>query len=284
MLKDTIKAMPVIGIWATFLGNTARKLKDVSKRFWVYWKNKKWLAQNRDLKDAQKGKKCFILATGPSIKNQNLSKLEGQLCISLSNFFVHPNFKKIKPEYHIFVASHSPVSDEQYTTWFRDAEKHFPEGQKVLVSFTDKYLIDKYNLFKKQKVYYYLVGDIRLGCLKSVNFTKQLPAIQTSAHLGIYLAFYLGCKELYLLGCDHDWLLHFGESRHFYEEKNNVMTKLGYTGWHSFEVTLKSYMNLWKIYREIKEYADKKTVLIYNSTPKSLLDIFPSKELNNALK
>ncbi len=282
--KEKIKSLPIIGQLASSLSALFRRARDFTKKFLFYKKNRNFLKNNVQFRNQYKGRRAFILATGPSIKSQDLSKLKDELCISVSNFFVHPDFKKIKPEYHIFAASHDPITDEQYTAVFRDAEKYFPDGQKVLVSITDKYLIDQSGVFKNQKVYYYSVGGTRPNKISNIDFTKRLPIIQTVTHIAIYLSFYLGCRDVYLLGCEHDTILHFGESRHFYDEKKNVMVNLGYNGWDSFEITLKAYLNLWQTYREIREHAAKRDIKIYNCTPKSLLDIFPMEILENVIK
>ena len=49
------------------------------------------IAENSNLKNSYNNiNRCFILATGPSIKNQDLTCLKDEFCISVSNFFVHP--------------------------------------------------------------------------------------------------------------------------------------------------------------------------------------------------
>lgn len=274
--KESIKNIPLLG--PLFLS--------LYWHFYVDLKYKKEIKKNSVLKNSESGKRCFIIATGPSIKSQDLSVLQGETCISVSNFFIHPDFKKIKPKYHLFVASHPPVTDEQYTTWFRDAEKHFPDGQNVLISVTNKHLVDENGLFKKQNVYYYYLGTKDIKKDSPVDFTKPIPTIQTSAQTAVELGLFLGCKELYLLGCDHNWILNIGSVQHFYEEKNNAMTQLGYNGWHNEDLGTEfaACANVWRIYRNIREYITYNKISIYNLTPGSLLDIFPRKNLLDIIK
>ena len=112
---------------------------------------------------------------------------------------------------------------------------------------------------------------------------------QTSAQIGIYLACYMGIKEIYLIGCDHDWIKHVGESRHFYDEKKSALMQTGYNEWtkggaSKFEFALESTLKLWKRYGEIAEYAHQHGIKIYNATPGSLLDVFPRVQLEDVLK
>ncbi|MDO8590884.1 MAG: hypothetical protein Q7R65_02800 [bacterium] len=274
MLKEKIKNTPFIGRRLVGLYSGFLRLKD-----------RKFLKKNKELENQFASRKIFILATGPSIKTQNLKILSGQLSISVSNFFVHPDFQIIKPEYHIFAPFHPPITEDQSVKLFADAERHFPEGQKVFVSTTDRYIVEKYGLLKTSNIYYYAPGHKELDPNDKLDFTKQIPGIQTSPHIAMYLALFLGAKEIILLGCDHDWILHLKETRHFYDEKESVLTQNNYNEWegHDLEVELRSYLSLWQKYKKIKSYAAGRSVSIYNATPSSLLDVFPRKNLTEYL-
>ena len=223
--------------------------------------------------------RCFILATGPSIQNQDISFLQNEYCISVSNFFVHPLFSHIRPAFHIFAGWHPPITHEQMRSWWEDAAKHFIKNEriKVFLNASDKIIEEKSDVFKNQQVHYYYGGG-----RFPVDFTRQIPEIQTVVHIAIYLAIYIGIKEIYLLGCDHNWLLHYGKSMHFYAEEQHAFTRNNYSEWSEVKDIgdeFKTYANLWDIYRRIRIEATQNNVSIYNATPGSLLDIFPRKEL-----
>lgn len=284
-MKNKIKNSPIFGPIATAMGQNYRDVKS-----WVHWKrffykNRKFFQKNKSIKNSESGKRCFVVATGPSIKSMDLKNLANEYCISVSNFFVHPDFQKIKPKYHLFVASHTPVTDDQMTSWLKDADEKFPKNQKVFVSAVDKYLVDKHKIFTDDDIYYYLFGNANMTAGQTIDFTKRIPDSQTSAQIAMYLAIYTGVKEIYLLGVDHDWILHVGESRHFYEESKSALMKGGYKEWSQpLEVSFQAYINLWRVYKGIKEYADAHGVKIYNATPGSLLDVFPRVKLESVLQ
>ena len=284
MIKEFLKQNTLVGPGLIKASGWLQTWRNKFKLWLFYYQNREVLKPNKLLKNSTLGKRCFILATGPSINKMDLKKLKGELCISVSNFFIHPHFNTIKPEYHIFAASHSPISYEQFKAWFQDAEKHMPEGQKVLVGLTDKVVVDTYQLFKKQRVFYYATSTKELAHFSNIDMTKQTPIIQTSPHTAIYLALYLGVSKLYLLGADHDWILHYGETRHFYDEKKSALTQTNYNEWtKDFEFILQSQVNLWRIYKSIKRYCEKRDVTVENCTPGSLLDVFPKKKLEDVL-
>jgi hypothetical protein len=242
------------------------------------------LKANAPLKNsATQVRRCFILATGPSIQQQDLSSLQGEFCISVSNFFVHPLFKKLDPQFHIFAPTHPPITEEQIGLWWKDATE-FMTGNtrtKVFLHATNKPEKEKFGVFSGQQVHYYYGGG-----RFPVDFTKQVPGIQTVVHLAIYLAMYLGIGEIYLLGCDHSWLNHYGKSMHFYQEEQHAFTRNNYSEWSEVKdigEEFKNHANLWDIYRRIRTEAIKDNIRIYNATPGSLLDIFPRKELIQVL-
>lgn len=241
------------------------------------------LKKNKELRGMAKNiKRCFILATGPSIKDQDLSGLENEFCISVSNFFVHPSFNKIKPYYHIFAGSHPPITTQQMVAWWQDATKHFEKNKiNVLIHARDREIEKNAKIFGHQNVYYYLDG----GSFP-VDFTKPIPRIQTVVHIAIHLSIYLGFKEVYLLGCDHSWLFHFRQSQHFYNEQEHSLARDNYSEWSEVKdigYEFETYARLWKTYRKIRSEAKKADCKIYNATPQSMLDIFPGVALSDVL-
>ena len=238
------------------------------------------LAQNRALPTREPApERCFIIATGPSIKTQDLTSLEGEFCISVSNFFVHPAIDQIRPRYHVFARSHPPITPEQYAAWLREADQRLPAETRILMAAHDYALVPHQRLFTEREVFYYAgVGDF------PVDFTRFIPPIQTIVHLALYLAMYLKVKKVYLLGCDHSWLWHHKVSQHFYEEKEHEMVRQGHNEWalaDDLETQFLSYARNWKIYKEIRRHAAVQGMQIFNATPDSYLDLFPCVHLED---
>jgi hypothetical protein len=224
-------------------------------------------------------KRCFILACGPSVNKQDLKNLEGELCISVSNFFVHPDFKQINPSYHVFARGEPDMKKEDLAKWYNDCEEHSHTQTQMIVSIEDQESVVKYKGFKKNKVHFYYNQNIlpsQMGyCF---DFTRPIPYVMTVSNLAIYLAIYLGIKEIYLLGFDHDMILNLGKTRHFYEEKDSELDRLGYLEWingFDLETVGGYYKNMWAIYKDINRYALQNGIKISNITPNSLLDVFP---------
>ena len=62
------------------------------------------MKKNTELKNIFKDKKGFLVANGPSIKNQNLKPLKNEITFFfLNRAFLHQDYEFIKPKYHIFI-------------------------------------------------------------------------------------------------------------------------------------------------------------------------------------
>jgi hypothetical protein len=78
---------------------------------------------------------------------------------------------------------------------------------------------------------------------------------------------------------DHNYILHYGESKHFYEEAKDSKVKGGYSEWDKSLVEdigaqFESSAELWKQYRLMKKIAERQNVKIINLTDGGLLDVF----------
>jgi N-acetylneuraminate synthase len=239
------------------------------------------LAENQKLHNRHAGEKCFILATGPSIKAQPLRQLAGQTCISVSNFFVHPDCAAIRPRYHCVAPYHKPITEEAWQTWL--AEMAAKTGSAEL--FFGLQDIDRNaagGTFSDRKIHHLnLGGPISQLEAQGVDLTRALPSPQSVTIMALYAAIYMGFEEIALLGCDHDWILHLNESRHFYKEDQHALNRTGYSEWFgaSFDDYCRDYLSLWAQYRALQKVADSRGIRILNATRGGLLDLFPREPL-----
>lgn len=235
------------------------------------------LSRNKQFYNIHKGKRCFILATGPSIKKQDLSCLEGEICIAVSNFFVHPEYSKIKPKYYCIAPYHLPITEDAWQTWMDEIADHLGNTQ-LFFALADFERNHRDGRFKEKDVYYLgFCEQWKYQLKRELDITKNIPAPASVPITALMLAIYMGFKEIYLVGCDHDWILHINESKHFYEEKSHALNRHGYNEWsdEDFSSHCLSYVTLWDAYKNVVRLSKKQPTHIFNATPESLLDIFP---------
>jgi hypothetical protein len=225
------------------------------------------------------GQRCFIMASGPSIRQQDLKLLRGETCISVSNSFVHEDYPVFRPRYHCVpdIGGHTHITEADAVRWLGEMEKRTHDAV-LFFSYRDRELIQAHGLFKDRQVHYVYFSGSWDRMDSDVDLTRALPGVQSVSVMAISLAVFMGFKRIYLLGCDHNWLNHFGTSQHFYESKDHaIMSRPNYDEWADTDVEehLAIYKTLWGQYKKIRSLARARSIEIYNATPGSMLDVFP---------
>jgi hypothetical protein len=236
------------------------------------------LEQNRELYNRHAGQRCFILATGSSIKQQDLKPLAAEHCIAVSNFFVHPDFKTIKPRYYCVAPYHPPITEGAWQAWMVELDAGIGDAT-LFISLADK---DRFSRacggFARRKIHYpEFGGSWELLLTRGLDLTKAIPSPQSVTIMALLAALYMGFSKIYLLGCDHDWILHLGDSYHFYDEKLHALNRHGYNEWFGADVGsyCQDYVNLWQQYKAVGRIAQYQKAEILNATNGGMLDVFP---------
>lgn len=241
------------------------------------------LAQNRRFKGLHTGKRCFIIASGPSIKGQDLTLLKNDISISVSNSFVHKDYSTIQPHYHCvpdISSGHSQYlagREEKYTDWLRSMDASLGRAE-LFMSTGDRKWIESRGLFQKRPVNYILFdGEWGRVAQRGVDLTQIVAAGQSVSVMALQIAMYMGFKQIYLLGCDHDWLLHVGTSTHSYDSQTHAAfegTKHSEWDHSSFGIEVRNSDTLWQQYECLKALAKQQSIEILNASG-GVLDVFP---------
>lgn len=245
--------------------------------------DKSILKQNRILKNVGKGKRAFLLATGPSIKEENLKLLDGEDCFSVSNFFLHEDIDIINPKMHFFAPYHKPLILKNYIDWLRLADKQLPPNTKIFLGHTTRNIVIKNNLFQKREVFYVYLSPRHT---RNIDLTKQIKSPSTGPLMILPVLIYMGYSEIYLLGCDHNVLKDYKKNcTHFYEKKDDLRKNASDDkAWSDIVSELKSSLNVFAQYREYNNIALKSDVKIYNLSQESWLDVFEKKKMTKLFR
>lgn len=231
--------------------------------------------RNSRFKDLHKGKRGYILGCGPSIKEQDLKLLRNEICISVANFFVYPDYALIRPKYHCVAPSHPPISEENFVKWLKTMEPYM-EGTDIFLGLSDSGMIGRNGLFPHGHVYYLDFNESRSRLFnRDFGLTLPLRPFISVSIMALTVALYLGFDEIYLLGLEHTTFNLRGgfEYRHFY--KDSDVRFLANIEPPDLEVEFWGLENLWRQYKALRDYAVKKGVKIFNATEGGLLDLFP---------
>ena len=247
------------------------------------------LSKNKIFKDIHKNERCFIVGTGPSINNQDMTLLKGENCIFLSQFYFHDEYKNIQPKYHLIsgIAIHSDISYKVGINWYRQIEKNISKDTILFINYLDRAFIVKNSLLKNHKVYYLafqkLLHDIsNFG----IDMTKFLYSAQGIPIMAIQLSLYMGYKEIYLVGLDHCYDKKTGAS-HFYENGKSIVDVTALkkaeilVDGNYVEESYRSFVFLLDQHKIINNYAKNIGFKIFNATDGGVLEVYPRIKFNS---
>lgn len=264
---------------------------------------RKSIASNKVFHNIHQGERCFILATGPSISGQDLMPLSKETCISVSDFYLHPSAHEILPKYNVIAPNHAPFKFESLAKLVDDinliynGRNHLFSGNTNYQYSFSKYITDNPEKLENNLT---LINYQSAPSLDEYNFkddslwdiTKTPFAPRTVVYSAIQVAAYMGFSEIYLLGCDHDYLMRYFnktfDSTHFYNEeksscKEEEVNSEKFLDAFTLENWFQEYYFRWKQYRLMNEYLKNRGQIIYNATDGGMLDVFPRVKLHEIL-
>ncbi len=220
-----------------------------------------------DFHNIHKGMRCFVIATGPSLKIQDLDKLNkyGEKSFSVNNVYKCFNQTTWRPDYLV-------ISDMVNLEMFQNEILNADIKGCTFVS--DRSYPRWKNINSPQiyvfHSYYEYYGE------EGPNFSSRIDEGVHYGHTVIFcalqLAAYMGFKEIYLLGADCDYASDGNsETDHFipnYSYAGELKVKLSPFEYYDAEEVLAGY-------KAAKNYADAHGIKIFNATRGGKLEVFP---------
>lgn len=221
----------------------------------------------KDYKNKYNGKRCFIVATGPSLTIKDLDMIKDEYSFGMNTCALaldktewRPTFYGIQDEY---------IYEKLETSLNSMAASYLPE---VFISVS---IMQKFSTPERFKTFPLHYLDHKMFHIKGFGKYKFSDDCYACIYDGysitfslMQLACYMGFKEIYLLGCDCNYnqeKKHFIESGHV-DPKYTVMGNKMIYGHYMF-----------------KEFADKIGVKVINCTRGGMLDVYPRKSLDDII-
>lgn len=213
-----------------------------------------------DLKDSKKGKRCFIVGNGPSLKSDDLDKLANEDCFGTNEIHKIFNRTKWRPKYYLIIDRYSKSTAEQIkdidseTVFLSD---YYCRYNKVL---RDKYICLHQHFNWNEKNYSF-----------SADIGKCFVSSPTVSYAAMQIAAYLGYSEVYLLGFDHNYSFEFDSA--------GKVVNTGKSDTHFFkdevpEDIIADVLGMTRAYQSFKRYADENGIKVRNATRGGKLEVF----------
>lgn len=261
-------------------GELSRMAERIPARPSLTSEEKALLDRNRVFLDKHRGKRCFVIANGPSLKTQNIEPLAGDVTLVMSGFWHHEVISKWQPTYYC-------LSDPAYFDGSAPMKEFFDNLRRRITTATFFAPLNKRDVIAAQELlpldqtyWIQFCGELhdRYAERRPIDLTSDIPGTMSVSQLCIMAAIYMGCTPIYLLGLDHDWLAHRGEAGHFYQghgglEKHGEF-KPQLSDW-SYKFLMECQLKLWTGYETLARIAAGRGIEIVNATNGGFLDVFP---------
>jgi hypothetical protein len=237
---------------------------------------RKIIRQNEILRDCHPGERCFIIGNGPSLNSQDLKFLSNETAFVMNAFWKHPIVERWQPRYYCF-------SDPLFFNQSRQSKQFFVDlrarikTSHFFAPLCYKSVIETQNLLPPETTSYVALGNHSLGDEPGdpLDLTKEIPYVQTIPQLAILIAIFMGFKEVYLLGLDHDWLARLKGSGGFnFFEGLSIDHADAISEPVPYESEMKSMLKVWRGYHALNARAMERGTRIYNATHGGFLDVF----------
>lgn len=244
------------------------------------------LERNRRFKGIHKNERLFILCSGPSIQKMDLTVLKSEITMAVHSFYLHKDISVIQPTYYCNAQweYNEKITEEVIEAYLRDLKKHVGKSQ-YFFSVKEKRIIDRIQMFAPEEVHYYCYGKDS-SLYEEVDLCQGIMPVHSVPVICIQLAIYMGFKEIYLLGTEHDFLT-TKKYAYFYDRKQSVTgdtditTDVDSNLVMKFSDALADAYALWENYKAVKRIAEQNDIKIYNATVGGALDVFPRVDYND---
>lgn len=222
-------------------------------------RNWKYLFYHPDLKryeNLHRGERCFIVATGPSLRVEDLNKLAeyGEYCIGVNGIFKIYGQTKWRPDYYI-------ISDQIGMLQWRENIESM-ENVDCFVADLAYFFDERFAHIHKWHMQLE-TGDCTLPQFTQ-NFSEVSFCGDTITYDGaLQLAVYMGFSRIYMIGTDC-CQYPYGEKQHFLEDYQNEEFK-------DAKIHVDKQM---LAYQSAKSYAMRNGIKIFNATRGGQLEVF----------
>lgn len=256
------------------------------------------LNNNIKFKNSYKGKRCFVLGNGPSLKDQDISLLKDEYVFTVNQFCRYPISELIKPNFHFWVddvffkVDKNKSEDMELISIMKKIAEINPEVE-CFFPISKKNFIEEFELNNYLKVNYFLpsIKPIKMRN-KDIDYCKYVPGFGTVVQTALSMAIYMGFKEIYLLGCDTTSIivniksaLHSNDENDYaYDLTNNEKKRLEQSiNKQSMETFAKSYYETLIAYRLLYQHCSTRNIKLINCSAQTVIDSIPRKCLKDVL-
>lgn len=258
---------------------------------------RKKIAENIDVKNAYQGKRCFVLANGPSINEENLEHLNGEYVITVNQMIRKPEFVNLAPIANIW-ADPAYFDENMPEESKKEFSNLFERSCKVTNSILNFVPINARSFIMNRGLevegvrYFDPALSFYNGYSKSISFDKMMPGFQNIVQYAIVLAIYMGFKEIYILGCDSTGIITKINSVLGEEIEDCYTYDLGKKGqnyvnslldYFTIEEQFAGWTKTFQLYEELNKYCVDNGIILANCSKRTIIQSIPRRSMESVL-
>jgi hypothetical protein len=239
------------------------------------------LAANARIQGAYTGRRCFVLANGPSLRNVDLNRLTGELTIVMNHFNQHPAIKELQPVIHCAAEPATSYNSPGRMRRLEDLLEGYESTIHVFPIEMTSVLIQA-GLLPPDRIAPVKLTPIRFDETDRIDLTKPMPAPPDTSVLAVSVAIAMGCTPIVILGLDYNWLSHRAINAHFYDDAAMPWPVEDMSRQPYVEV-MRQAITCWEAHSGLRRIAEGTGQIILNATENSFLDVYQTTNLDKLL-
>ena len=221
----------------------------------------------KGLRNKYDGKRCFIIATGPSLTVDDVLLLKDEFTIGMNNVCLL--YDKVQWRANMLGVQDKWVYEKIYPV-LRESPDNVFVSSEIGREYSNSRVFNQFPLN-----FYYHLFDFRYSSKLSAKFSDNAFRMVYDSYSITFslmqIAVYMGFKELYLLGCDCNQAV--GKVNHFMENGHEESED---------KLATSADRNIFG-HVEIKKFCDAKGVKVFNATRGGALEVYPRVKLEEVL-
>lgn len=258
----------------------------------------KLIKVNREFYNIYFGKRLFIVANGPSIKNENLDLLKGEYVFTVNQMIRKAEFVSLNPIANFWFdpAYFDDTMPNDSKSEFQELFRKTCELNNSIISFVPvsayEYL-NKNNLVTDKVKFLDTCLYFYDGYNANIDFSKCSAGFQNIVQFAIAMGIYMGFAEIYLLGVDSTGIItkinqvldqsiedcytyNLGESGEKY-----VNSLLNY---FSVEEQFAGWTRIFHLYKELYKYCTNRNIKLVNCSSQTIIEGIPQIPLERVVE
>jgi len=215
-----------------------------------------------------KGQTCYIVGNGPSLNKMNLSLLDDKFVFGLNKIHLINKTNPLKVD--IMVCVNEFVIQQSHAEIIKNAPKTFLKWNW------------KFFFKKRNKNVHYVNSDFAFTRFSN-DITKNISEGYTVTFVAMQIAFYLGFKNVILIGVDHNFT-QTGNSNEIQSLDHDDINHFSKDYFKGNKWQLADLFNSELSYTIAKFYFEKHNRTILNAGVNSKLNIFQKVNYNSVIK